>query len=221
MKPYFFHSKSKVIPSINISHIEQLQPRIDWCNKHSERVHLDICDGKFVKNLTPSLSQLLSGEYKSWADVHLMVQNPLKMIKSESELIKINTVYFHKESEPNCLDLINFCHYHKINAGIALSLGSSVSSIKSFLSIIDCVLILTVNLGQTGGQFDKSSLIKIRELREIGFGGKIIVDGAITNLSIKEVKTFNPDGIISGNYIFADLNISSDRYLELDQILTN
>ena len=219
---YFFLSKSRIIPSVNTEDIHEFQKIVNWCNQKSERVHLDVSDGKFVSQKTLSLNQLMSAEFKSWVDVHLMVKNPLEVLKKCPHLIRINKIYFHKDSDSAPLDVIRFCKENKIGIGMVLRTEMDAESIKNYKDQIENVIVMTVKLGEAGGQFLPKNLDKVIKLRELGFGGKIIVDGGITNQTIREAAKHYPDYVISGNYIFnsKDEEEIDRKYKELNSLIS-
>ncbi len=78
-------------------------------------------------------------------------------------------------------------------------------------------MLLAVDPGSSGQQFNEITLDKIEQLRRKGFGGKIIVDGGINPETAKKVKSAGADVIISASYIWN--NISPGKgYEELKAI---
>lgn len=171
-------------------------------NTDADYIHVDIMDGKFVSNTTlqyEDLKDVLSGKK---LDVHLMVEDPINFIMDFKNL-NPEFITIHEETNHNIYDLIDLIHSFGIKAGISVNPGTSIDKIKPYLNIVDNVLIMSVEPGLGGQQFNRSVVSKIDELRELreenNYTYKISIDGGINDKTIGYVR--GVDFVISGSFI--------------------
>ena len=88
----------QIIPSLIATSQKELDKRFNKVKKHFKIFHLDIMDGKFVKNKSLFFDfKLPRGKLKYRA--HLMVKNPKKWIKENWK--KVDLIIFHIKSCKN------------------------------------------------------------------------------------------------------------------------
>lgn len=169
-------------------------------------LHVDIMDGKFVKNKTWSFKKVnnLLKETTTPKDVHLMVKNVKKYIKKFKDM-KPEYITFHFEACKNCFELIKIIKKCGIKAGISIKLDTSIDSIKPYLPYLDLVLVMSVEPGMGGQEFIDSSLEKIKGLdkirKENNYQYLIEVDGGINDSNISHLKEFDVDIAVVGSFI--------------------
>ena len=175
-------------------------------------IHVDVMDGKFVSNVNciyNDVKDVLKNTNKL-LDVHLMVENPINYIMDYKNL-NPKVITIHREINKNIIDLIDLIHSYNIKAGISINPKTSIEDIEDYLSIVDNVLIMSVEPGLGGQKFMDSILYKIdilnRLRKENNYNYTISIDGGINNETIEKVK--NVDYVISGSYI-----CMSDNYQE-------
>ena len=176
--------------------------KLNDCN--IDYLHLDIMDGLFVKNKTWDLcdiKKILPSNPKK-LDVHLMV-NDLKEYISSFSSINPEYITFHFEATDNPIEIINLIKSLNIKVGISIKPNTSVDKLLPYLSLVDLVLIMSVEPGYGGQQFLPSTVLKIDELANIrklnNYNFLIEVDGGINNKTICNCK--NADIIVVGSYI--------------------
>lgn len=167
-------------------------------------IHMDIMDGKFVRNKTMPFKEMRNiYKYTSKRlDVHLMVQNPERYILDYASL---NTEYIviHLELDIDIeknLKLIKSCG---IQCGLAVRPDTEVKELVPYLPLLDIILVMSVEPGAGGQAFLRETEAKIRELkillREYHSNAKISVDGGITDLTKSYCS--ESDILVSGSYI--------------------
>lgn len=172
-------------------------------------IHLDIMDGKFVKNKTWSISEIkkiLTNNTKK-LDVHLMVKNPYKFIM-EYALLDVEYITFHYEATKNnkkINELIEKTKELGIKVGLSINPNTNVNEIEEFLPKLDLILVMSVYPGESGQTFMKSVLYKIDILdklrKEKNYNFKIEVDGGINNENVLNLKEKNVDIVVSASFI--------------------
>ncbi len=164
-------------------------------------IHVDVMDGKFVKNKTftlGELSKLLSKVTKP-LDIHLMVSNPLKWI---DDLATFNTIFitFHYEAISNPMEVINEIKSRGIKVGISIKPKTSINKIREFLPYIDQVLVMSVEPGKGGQAFKNDQILKINKLKEMqkDYSYLISVDGGIND---ENINLIDSDMVAVGSFI--------------------
>ena len=175
-------------------------------------IHVDIMDGKFVKNKTMPFSEM-KNIYKYTSkrlEVHLMVDNPSKYIPLYAEL-NTECIMFHIESSEDIIKNLELIKSFSIKCGLAINPDTKVNELIPYLPYLDQILVMSVYPGEGGQEFIPESENKIKEIRELinsyNLNILIDVDGGICDTVLDKVKEV--DIITAGNYI-----ISSDNYQE-------
>lgn len=175
-------------------------------------IHVDIMDGQFVPNKTLQYNDLENylKDSNIPLDVHLMVNNPIDYIIKFQNL-KPAFITIHAEIDKDINILIDLIHSYKIKCGISINPNTKVDEIKNYLSKVENVLIMSVEPGKGGQEFNDSILPKIYELiklrEENNYKYVISIDGGINDKTINRVK--DVDFVISGSYI-----CMNDDYIE-------
>jgi ribulose-phosphate 3-epimerase len=177
----------------------------------ADMLHIDVMDGHFVPNITigPAVLKYIRKVTKLPLDVHLMIENPEKIVDSfvasGSDMI---TVHIETISGGKLRALGVRLKMRGVRFGISLNPGTPLTKIKSALSFVDFVLVMSVNPGFSGQAFIPASLPKIKKLRAI-FDKDIAVDGGINEHTAKEVVRAGANVLAAGSYIFCAKNIKT------------
>ena len=174
-----------IIPSIIANSQKEFDKRFEKVKSFST-FHLDIMDGKFVKNKSLQFNFKLPKNKKF--EAHLMVKNPKTWIKKHGR--KVNSIIVHYES------MKGVTLSKKIS--LAINPKTSVNEILPYLSKIKKVLVMTVTPGKYGSKFLPSTLKKIKELKS---KVKIEVDGGMSPSTIKKVKKAGATKFVVGSYL--------------------
>ena len=130
-------------------------------------IHVDVMDGKYVKNKVNSFSDVDEISYytQKRLDVHFMVMKPLKYIDDFASL-NVFCMTFHLKIKNDLDKVIERCHEYGIKAGIALEPDEDLTLLDPYLDKIDLVLIMSVKSGLPGQEFIKETVPKIKALRD-------------------------------------------------------
>lgn len=181
--------------------------------------HIDVMDGKFVKNDTSDIMREYTEYIKQVAntpiDVHLMVEDIENYIKAYIDM-DVNNITFHLEACKNEAEVLKFISYIKENntqVGLSIKPKTPIEEVYKYLPYIHRVLIMSVEPGEGGQEFIQGTIDKIGKLNvfayENGYDIDIEVDGGINDRTAKEVIEKGANILVAGSYI-----ISSDNYKE-------
>lgn len=213
-----------IAPSILNSNILEIKKNIDLFEKYNiERLHIDLMDGVFVKDMAfgPKVIKEIRDYSKLILDVHLMIDRPEIKIENFFET-GADILTFHIESSKHAMNVIQRIKKQNIKAGIAINPATSVENIVNVLPFLDQVTIMTINPGTSNQIFIPEMIDKVKKLYEwkLEFGYKydIEVDGKITDENIAKCKEAGANIFVSGGYIFDSLDIKS-QISKLTEIL--
>ena len=173
--------------------------------------HIDVMDGKFVKNNTVKLmteySEYLNTITNVPLDVHLMVEDVLSFIKSFM-IFEPRNITIHYESaktKEELLEWIEFIKKNNCKVGISIKPNTKVEDIFEFLPLIHTVLIMTVEPGKGGQNLIEETIDKIRKLKEYiekeNLEVDIEADGGINVNNISSLADAGVDIAVVGTYL--------------------
>lgn len=186
--------------SSQLDYIKKMQ------NFGADMYHLDVMDGLFVKNQTVDYTYLEQLKMSSTLlfDVHLMVQNPTKVInkyaKAGANILTIHYEVF--DDDKKFVKALKQIKELGMMAGIALDVDTAVESIEPFIKYCDLVLVLSVKAGKGGQTFNEETLKKIKKLRKTDSRILIEVDGGINDDTGAKCVKAGADILVSGSYIY-------------------
>ena len=185
----------------------------------ADYIHVDLMDGGFVptKNFTiPEVLSLLEKHIKP-LDIHLMVFDPIIYI---SDLAKLKPKYitFHVEATKDIVKTIEEIRKQGIGVGLSIKPNTDLYELMPYLSLVDLVLLMSVEPGAGGQEFISSSVERLKELleyrRQNNLSFQIEMDGGINKDTIKQVADL--DIVVSGSFV-----CKSDHYQERINELKN
>lgn len=179
-------------------------------------IHVDVMDGVFVHGKTMPFKEMRKiYKYTSKRlDVHLMVQEPSKLIKKYATL-NAEYITIHLESE-NVEENLKLIKNYAIKTGIALNPETKVKELIPYLPLVDLILVMSVEPGQGGQAFIPKTKQKLKEisklLKEYNSKAIISVDGGINDETKKNC--LEASILVSGSYILS----SNDFQERIDKL---
>lgn len=173
--------------------------------------HIDVMDGKFVKNDTTNkmleFSEYLNQISNLPLDVHLMVEDVESYIKSFA-IFDPNIITFHLETAKNKEEVfkwIKLLKENNIRVGISIKPDTKVEEIYEYLPFVHLVLIMTVEPGEGGQKLLPNTIQKIKEIKkyidENNLEVDIEADGGINIENAEIVKEAGANILVSGSAI--------------------
>lgn len=180
--------------------------------------HIDVMDGKFVKNNTNDVMleycEYLNSITTVPLDVHLMVEDVEQYIKSYL-IFEPNTITFHYEVAKNEDELkkwIDLLKENNCKVGISIKPETPVEKIYKFLPYVHSVLVMTVEPGEGGQKLIDECILKIQKLKqyidENNLDVYIEADGGINTENAEKLVNAGCDIIVSGTAITKSNNFA-------------
>jgi len=171
-------------------------------------IHLDIMDGHFVPNLSfgpETLAALRRHGLKLFFDTHLMLEEPQRHIDSFAKA-GANLISIHIEPDYDHAGTLARIRELGCQNGIVLNPGTPAGAIEPLLSLVDLVLVMTVQPGFGGQPFRRDMLPKLVEIdgwrRQRGLGFRLEVDGGIDLKSAGDCRRAGADTFVLGTAFY-------------------
>jgi ribulose-phosphate 3-epimerase len=173
----------RIAPSILAADLAHLGEAIGQIERGgADLVHVDVMDGHFVPNLSMGVPVVaaLSRATRLPLDVHLMIEAPERyveaFIKAGAALVSV-----HVEVSPHLQRTLTLIRDLGAKAGAALNPATPIAVVDEIASVVDYILVMSVNPGFTGQAFIPETIGKVGRVRErlAGRAVEIEVDGGI------------------------------------------
>ncbi|MCM1467315.1 MAG: ribulose-phosphate 3-epimerase [Alistipes sp.] len=173
----------------------------------AQYIHIDVMDGMFVPNISygmPVIKSLRKISDKVF-DVHLMVHEPIRFIgafvESGADLISV-----HVEACKDVAQTLKEIKKYGKKCAVAINPRTPVEAVMPYLSLVDMILVMSVEPGKGGQKFIEGSLEKVRGVRKIldeaGVTADVEIDGGISGENIRDAVLAGANIIVAGSTIF-------------------
>jgi ribulose-phosphate 3-epimerase len=173
----------------------------------ADRIQIDVMDGHFVPNITmgPLVVEAVRRCTHLPLEAHLMITNPQEYIETFAQA-GADIIIVHQEVSPHLHRTIQQIKQAGKKAAVALNPSTPVFLLENVLSLLDMVLIMTVNPGFGGQDFIPETLPKISALRqqiiERGFTCDIEVDGGIHETTAPLAVKAGANILVAGSAVY-------------------
>ena len=164
--------------------------------------HLDVMDGNFVPNFGMGLQDIefIVKQATVPCDVHLMVNKASDYISKFAEM-GVQIIYVHSENDCHITRTLQMIKDTGICSGLAINPGTSFESIKEVLTLVDYVLVMSVNPGFAGQKYLDFVTPKFKKFVDEAknYGGyDVMIDGACSPEKIEMLSKIGVKGFILG-----------------------
>jgi ribulose-phosphate 3-epimerase len=182
--------------------VDSLKGEYDW-------LHLDIMDGRFVRNLSfgPKMAEALREHYPdAFLDVHLMVEELDVFLPLFAEA-GASQISIHAETEPQLLhSRLSWIRGKGLRGGVALAPATRVEQVRFVLPLVDVVLVMSVTPGFGGQELIESSLEKTRDLVRLRaveeYRYRIEMDGGVKLENASRLAAAGCEVFVMGSAVF-------------------
>ena len=177
----------------------------------ADELHIDVMDGHFVPNMSfahPVISSLRKHVPKAFLDCHMMVSKPSQWVEpvAQSCTGAGSRYTFHLESiATDDLDLtgvIKLIRDNGMEVGIAVKPGTGIEALSAVITLVDMVLVMTVEPGFGGQKFMPHCMPKVLALRSKHPDLDIQVDGGLGPSTIDAAAAAGANLIVAGSSVF-------------------
>ncbi len=197
-----------IVPSILSADFTRLGEQVREAEEAgAQRIQVDVMDGHFVPNITmgPMVVEAVRRCTSLPVEAHLMITNPEHYIEDFAKA-GADVIIVHQEVSPHLHRLIQQIRSEEKIAGVALNPSTPLILLEDVLSLLDMVLIMTVNPGFGGQEFIPETLPKIARLREMiaqrGLNCDIEVDGGVHEAVVPLLVQAGANLLVAGSAIY-------------------
>ncbi|MEY2407857.1 MAG: ribulose-phosphate 3-epimerase [Verrucomicrobiota bacterium] len=184
----------------------------------TERWHLDVADGHYVRNLLffPDLVAQLRPHSKKPFEVHLMVTDPAAWVEPFIDA-GADIIIFCLDAAPNPVEVLQSIRARGKKAGVSLLITEPLELITSLWKDLDVLCVVGTAMGIKGAGMDTGVPAKIKNARETirdrGLTTEIEADGGIRRETVPLLKTAGADFIVPGSLMFKEDPSSMRKWL--------
>lgn len=201
-----------IAPSVLAADFANLQRDIEMINKsEADWFHIDIMDGVFVPNISFGMPvlQAISRHAKKTIDVHLMIIDPDRYIKTFAQLGS-NILTVHYEACTHLHRTLQAIKAEGMKAGVALNPHTNIDLLEDVIQDIDLVCIMSVNPGFGGQSFIENTYSKVKKLKALIQRKNALtiieIDGGVTSKNAKQLVDAGADVLVAGSFVFSSEN---------------
>lgn len=210
----------KIAPSLLSCDFSRIYEELETV-KNADYLHFDVMDGVFVPNISIGLPVLESVRKITDIplDVHLMITAPSRYAARFAEA-GADIVTFHIEADDAANIARAIAGVHSVGklAGLALKPATPFEAVVPYISLIDMVVVMTVEPGFGGQKFMADQMPKLKALRELinerNPRCELEVDGGINPETAKICIENGANVLVAGSDVFK----SSDRPERIHQL---
>jgi ribulose-phosphate 3-epimerase len=197
-----------IVPSILSADFTRLGEQVREAEEAgANRIQIDVMDGHFVPNITmgPMVVEAVRRCTGLPLEAHLMITNPEQYIEDFAKA-GADVIIVHQEVSPHLHRIIQQIKMADKLAAVALTPSTPIFMLEDILSLLDMVLIMTVNPGFGGQDFIPETLPKIARLRQMithrGLLCDIEVDGGIHEATAPQVVQAGANLLVAGSAVY-------------------
>lgn len=212
----------QICPSILEPTAEALVRTVNRLSAFYNYFQIDIGDGIYVSNRTVQIDEIMTNfsrfnnHQNLYFDFHLMVsdfESDISNLNLLKKSLQIKNIFIHLSaiSDFSLWPPEKILGLSSIPIGFTLNPEDQVTNLTELypLNIIPCLQIMSVTPGVQGNPFSPNTLLKIEQLRVLGYKSKIFLDGAVNDKTIPIINKlkYKPDVLCPGSFLTKATNL--------------
>jgi ribulose-phosphate 3-epimerase len=200
----------KLAPSILAADFSRLGEQVaEAARAGADRLHVDVMDGHFVPNISIGVPVVksLRGATRLPLECHLMITDPDRYAAAFAAA-GADTLIVHQEGDYHLHRTVQLIKGLGKKAGVAINPATPAGVLEEILPDLDLVLVMTVNPGFGGQEFLRSTLGKIRKVRQLidqlKPGADLEVDGGIDAATAPLAVEAGARVLVAGTAVFGE-----------------
>ncbi len=172
-------------------------------------LHVDIMDGIFVPNITFGYGFVGAMRKVSdlVLDVHLMIDRPIRYVQQFCDAgADYLTIHVESDTAENTKLALEKIRSLGVKPGIVVKPNTPAEAIAPYLSMVDLVLVMTVEPGFGGQKFMGHMMPKLSQLRQmldaVNPGCHLEVDGGVDLVTCEACKENGADVLVAGSAFY-------------------
>ena len=197
-----------IVPSILSADFTRLGEQVREAEAGgAQRIQIDIMDGHFVPNITmgPMVVEAVRRCTSLPLEAHLMITNPEQYIEDFAQA-GADIIIIHQEVSPHLHRIIQKIKKAGKRPAVALTPSTPTFMLEDILSLLDMVLIMTINPGFGGQELIPETLPKIAGIRRLiserNLQCDVEVDGGIHEATVRQVVQAGANLLVAGSAIY-------------------
>ena len=211
--------KLKCSTSLWSANLANLSESIRESEPYSERFHLDVADGHYVKSLLffPDLVAALRPLTQLPFEIHTMVTDPMGWVDPFIEA-GADGMIFCLDSTPDPKSVLRAIRSNGKYAGVSLLVHEPITLVDDLWEELDILCICGTAMGIKGASMDPIIPGKIQQAREIidkrGLRVEVEADGGIRRETVPLLKKAGADFIVPGSLMFKENKATMRQWLD-------
>lgn len=206
----------KIAPSILAADFARLGEHVRETERAgAERIHIDVMDGHFVRNLSLGVPIVASLRpvTRLPLETHMMVADPDLFLRAFIDAGS-DSILVHWEGNFNLHRTVTSVKTLSKRAGVAINPGTPASVLEEILPEVDQVLVMTVDPGFGHQQFLRTTLPKISRVRDmidrLNPSCDLEVDGGIDPETAQLAVEAGANVLVAGSAVFGKRGVSAE-----------
>lgn len=214
---------TQIIPSILVLSEEEFKKQINAVKNKVPMIQIDLADGKFVPNTTWAFQSPKKAQKYLDMDfeLHLMVNEPLKVIKDWKDNPFLKKILIHYESVKDIETAVEELKMLGKKISVVLNPDTSIFVLDLVLNKIQGVMFMGVKPGWQKQKFIPDTLNRIKKFKEKKTAHFVEVDGGINEKTLSDIIKAGVDGVCPGSAIFGNKKTPAKNIQNLQKIIKN
>jgi ribulose-phosphate 3-epimerase len=207
----------EVIPGIYESDPDEVIRKIERVAPFTSWIQIDLNDetlGGKPSLLDPiKLGEIIARFPKLSFEAHCMMADPQKIVRPLVEAGFKRIIAHIESSDPRLF--LEEAEYESIEVGLAIDGPTELDQIEPFLETLDTVVVMAIEMGDSGKPFLPETIEKIKQIHETYPDLPIEIDGGMNEITARFVREAGATRIAATNFIFRNPSNTVEKAINL------